>query len=136
MALTDALYGGILVGGRSRRMGTAKALLVHQGRTFFARLADPLGPCVERLFVLGGGAAPRRHTANDRSAGRRPRSSRRRASCRVDRRRLRSAVARRAGRTLAGRAAQRGVLGGAAPSSRRRRRAARRDLRERSPAGA
>ncbi len=52
------LHGGILVGGASRRMGTAKALLVRDGETFFERVARALAPVVERTVVLGRGALP------------------------------------------------------------------------------
>jgi len=53
-----ALYGGILVGGASRRMGTPKPLLVLDGVTFFERVARALAPVVERTVVLGRGALP------------------------------------------------------------------------------
>ena len=52
------LYGGILVGGESRRMGTPKALLTFAGVTFFDRAAQALAPVVERTVVLGRGAVP------------------------------------------------------------------------------
>jgi molybdopterin-guanine dinucleotide biosynthesis protein A len=53
-----SVVGGILVGGASRRMGTAKALLTYGGVTFFERVARALAPHVERIVVLGDGATP------------------------------------------------------------------------------
>ena len=52
------LQGGILVGGGSRRMGTAKALLLLDGESFFDRVTRALAPIVERVVVLGQGALP------------------------------------------------------------------------------
>lgn len=45
------LYGLVLAGGRSKRMGRDKALLEHDGRSQLARMMAVLGECVDRAFV-------------------------------------------------------------------------------------
>jgi molybdopterin-guanine dinucleotide biosynthesis protein A len=52
------LYGGLLVGGASRRMGRPKALLATAGGTLAERAAAALRPAVERLVLLGDGPVP------------------------------------------------------------------------------
>ncbi len=49
------LLGGILVGGASRRMGSAKALLEWAGETFVERIARALAATVPELFLFGSG---------------------------------------------------------------------------------
>jgi molybdenum cofactor guanylyltransferase len=52
------LYGGLLVGGASRRMGRPKALLATADGTLAERAAAALRPAVERLVLLGDGPVP------------------------------------------------------------------------------
>jgi molybdenum cofactor guanylyltransferase len=52
------LFGGLLVGGASRRMGRAKALLEVGGTTLAERAAAALAPHVARVVLLGGGPVP------------------------------------------------------------------------------
>ncbi|MDQ7007077.1 MAG: molybdopterin-guanine dinucleotide biosynthesis protein B [Acidobacteriota bacterium] len=55
------LYGGILVGGRSRRMGQDKAGLEYRGERFVDRVAAALAPHVEQTFLLGAGRSGAGH---------------------------------------------------------------------------
>ncbi len=48
------LVGGILVGGASRRMGSAKALLEWHGETFVERIMAALTTVVPEVALLGG----------------------------------------------------------------------------------
>lgn len=52
------VYAGILIGGRSRRMGSPKQLLEVGGRTFLERVVEPLEPFAEALLLLGDGELP------------------------------------------------------------------------------
>ncbi len=47
----SALYGLVLAGGRSKRMGRDKALLQHDGQSQLERMVTLLGHCVDRAFV-------------------------------------------------------------------------------------
>jgi len=53
------VYGGVLIGGRSRRMGRPKHLLRGaDGRTWVERTAALVGGAAERVVLLGGGEVP------------------------------------------------------------------------------
>jgi molybdopterin-guanine dinucleotide biosynthesis protein A len=52
------LLGGLLVGGASRRMGRAKALIELDGVTLAERATAALTPHVERVVLLGAGPVP------------------------------------------------------------------------------
>lgn len=52
---------GLLLGGRSSRMGQPKHLLLHRGRTWLARLASAAAPLVDDVVLLGNGRVPRSH---------------------------------------------------------------------------
>jgi len=53
--LLPPLLGGILIGGGSRRMGAAKALLEWEGETFVERIARAVAAVVPELFFFGTG---------------------------------------------------------------------------------
>ncbi len=48
---TEPVYGLVLAGGESRRMGSDKALLVRDGRSQLEHVAELLGAVTERVFV-------------------------------------------------------------------------------------
>ena len=52
------VYGGVLIGGGSTRMGTPKHLLRAGQRTFLEHVVAALEPCVSRLVLLGSGEVP------------------------------------------------------------------------------
>jgi len=52
------VLGGLLVGGRSRRMGRPKATLVDRGTALGERVAAALRPHVAELLLLGQGPVP------------------------------------------------------------------------------
>lgn len=52
------VLGAILVGGRSSRMGSPKALLAYRGRTLIEHVAAALAPLTRAVYLLGDGAAP------------------------------------------------------------------------------
>lgn len=52
------LYGGVLIGGRSERMGRPKHLIESGGRTLLEIAAAALRPHVRELFALGAGELP------------------------------------------------------------------------------
>jgi molybdopterin-guanine dinucleotide biosynthesis protein A len=53
------VYAGVLIGGRSSRMGTPKHLMTQDGRTFVERIADAARPLAGRVVLLGEGRVPR-----------------------------------------------------------------------------
>ncbi len=60
------VYGGVLIGGRSTRMGRPKHLIETGGRTWLERTMEVLGSKVERVVVLGVGDLPPGLTASER----------------------------------------------------------------------
>lgn len=59
--LTTPVYAGILIGGRSRRMGRPKHLLrASGGGTWLERVVSVARPCVAETVLLGRGAVPER----------------------------------------------------------------------------
>jgi len=50
---------GILIGGRSQRMGRPKHLLIHRGRTWLSRIVAAVEPSVGSVVLLGAGQVPR-----------------------------------------------------------------------------
>lgn len=52
------ILGGVLIGGRSARMGRPKHLLPIEGRTFLERIARAMRPHAREIFVLGEGDLP------------------------------------------------------------------------------
>ncbi len=52
------VYGGILVGGASSRMGQPKQMMTHGAATWFERAVSVLQERVERVVVLGSGELP------------------------------------------------------------------------------
>ena len=53
------VYGCVLIGGRSTRMGRAKHLLVRGGKTWLARTVAQLEIVAKRVAIVGEGALPR-----------------------------------------------------------------------------
>jgi molybdopterin-guanine dinucleotide biosynthesis protein MobB len=52
------LYAGILIGGRSSRMGRPKHLLPAEGQSWIERTAACVQGCVDRVVLLGSGEIP------------------------------------------------------------------------------
>jgi len=56
--LRPPVYGCVLIGGRSSRMGRPKHLLQSGGRTWLERTVEVLCPAVERIVIAGAGDVP------------------------------------------------------------------------------
>jgi molybdopterin-guanine dinucleotide biosynthesis protein MobB len=56
--LKTPVYGCILVGGRSTRMGRAKHLLTAGGRTWLEKTAESLSGVCDRIILAGNGSVP------------------------------------------------------------------------------
>ena len=56
--LRTPVYGCVLIGGASRRMGRPKHLLQSGGRTWIERTVETLRPAVERIVIAGAGELP------------------------------------------------------------------------------
>ena len=52
------VWGCVLIGGRSRRMGRPKHLIEQDGRCWLERTVELLGQCVGRVVIAGPGAVP------------------------------------------------------------------------------
>ncbi len=52
------VYGCILIGGKSSRMGRPKHLLEHGGRTWLEHTIERVGKVVERIVIVGRGEVP------------------------------------------------------------------------------
>ncbi len=52
------LFGGVLIGGASRRMGRPKQLIEYAGRSFLEHVVAAVTPHVGRVVLLGGGPVP------------------------------------------------------------------------------
>jgi len=64
--LKTPVFGCVLIGGKSTRMGTPKHLLKHKGATWLERTVGLLGRFSQRVIVAGAGAVPRRLAHNAR----------------------------------------------------------------------
>ena len=53
------IRAGVLIGGRSSRMGRPKHLLKRDGVTWLERIVRAATPCVEQVVLLGNGAVPK-----------------------------------------------------------------------------
>ena len=56
--MTEPILGGVLVGGRSRRMGRPKQLVKIGDCTMIERVVDALSGEVDEVVLLGGGPVP------------------------------------------------------------------------------
>jgi len=56
--LRTPVYGCVLIGGRSSRMGRPKHLLKSGGRTWLERTVEILRPAVEHIVIAGAGELP------------------------------------------------------------------------------
>ncbi len=56
--LKTPVVGCVMIGGKSRRMGTPKHLLVTDGKTWLARTVELLQPLTESIVIAGAGEIP------------------------------------------------------------------------------
>ncbi|MDP6379800.1 MAG: molybdopterin-guanine dinucleotide biosynthesis protein B [Phycisphaerae bacterium] len=56
--LKTPIFGCILIGGESRRMGKPKHLLTRNGKTWLAHTAELVGKVTRRIAIVGAGAIP------------------------------------------------------------------------------
>jgi len=56
--LRTPVYGCVLIGGASRRMGRPKHLMESGGRTWLERTVEVLRPAVEHIVIAGAGDVP------------------------------------------------------------------------------
>ncbi|WP_448872303.1 molybdenum cofactor guanylyltransferase [Desulfobulbus propionicus] len=56
--LESAVWGCVLIGGKSSRMGVPKHLLFQEGRTWIERTVHVLGQVAEQVIVAGDGELP------------------------------------------------------------------------------
>jgi len=56
--LRTPVWGCVLIGGRSRRMGCPKHLIEKEGRTWLEHLMAKLGPVTDKLVLAGKGELP------------------------------------------------------------------------------
>ena len=52
------VWGCVLIGGRSRRMGTPKHLIRQDGLSWLERTVDLLAQCTDQVVIAGAGEAP------------------------------------------------------------------------------
>ena len=62
------VWGCVLIGGRSRRMGRPKHLIEAGGCSWLERTVLLLGQCVERVVIVGPGEVPSALAATERLA--------------------------------------------------------------------
>ena len=62
------VWGCVLIGGRSRRMGRPKHLIEADGCSWLERTVLLLGQCVERVVIVGPGEVPSALAATERLA--------------------------------------------------------------------
>lgn len=54
------VWGCVLIGGRSRRMGTPKHLIQQDGVSWLERTVDLLAQCTDQVVIAGAGEVPER----------------------------------------------------------------------------
>ena len=56
--VVPAVWGCVLIGGKSSRMGMPKHLITQEGKTWLERTVSILGQVVEQVIVAGAGTLP------------------------------------------------------------------------------